>query len=169
LADEQGPAFGSEGFERLFATLDDDYLRVIDYHLREFRFRRGALISADLGRANRWHPLRPPEAGRPASYSFTIPARDEHGFRALSELRGRGINLVANALAQSTDHILSFFNMLRAELGFYIGCLNLHEQLIEKGEPTCSPAPLAAEEDTAFVARGLYDSGASTTVSVVAD
>jgi len=38
----------------------------------------------------------------------------------LSELRGRGINLAASALAQSTDHILSFFNMLRAELGFYV-------------------------------------------------
>jgi DNA mismatch repair ATPase MutS len=94
--------------------------------------------------------------GRRASYSFTIPARDEHGMTSLAELRDRGINLVANALAQSTDHILSFFTMLRAELGFYVGCLNLHEQLVEKGEPTCFPVPVAAEA-VAFAARGLYD------------
>ena len=36
----------------------------------------------------------------------------------------RWINLVANALAQSVDHIKSFFVMLATELGFYIGCLN---------------------------------------------
>ena len=44
-------------------------------------------------------------------------------------MRHRGINLVANALAQSTDHILSFFHLLRTELAFYVGCLNLHDRL----------------------------------------
>ena len=48
------------------------------------------------------------------------------GSKALSELKDRGINLVANALAQSADHIDSFFKMLRIELAFYIGCLNLY-------------------------------------------
>jgi DNA mismatch repair ATPase MutS len=172
LADEHQPAFGSEGFARLFATLqrelDDDYLRVVDYHLRELRFRRGALLSAGLGRGNRGthYVLRKPNEqsllerltpGGSPSYSFTIPARDEHGFQALAELKGRGINLVANAVAQSTDHILSFFSMLRAELGFYVGCLNLYEQLVEKGQPTCFPVPLAAETSAAFTARELYD------------
>jgi hypothetical protein len=42
--------------------------------------------------------------------SFQIADRDENGFRALSGLRSRGINLVANAAAQSADHILSFFD-----------------------------------------------------------
>jgi hypothetical protein len=172
VAGEHGAAFRSDGFTRLFATLereldDDYYLRAVDAHLRELRFRRGALISADLGRGNRGthYVLRKPHErsfleritpGGPASYSFTIPARDEYGHTALAELRGRGINLAANALAQSTDHILSFFGMLRAELGFYVGCLNLHEQLVEKGEPTCFPEPVDAGAD-AFSARGLYD------------
>ena len=49
------------------------------------------------------------------------------------------MNLVANALAQSADHIKSFFTVLRLELGFYVGCLNLHERLDAKGEPTCIP------------------------------
>ena len=63
---------------------------------------------------------------------------------------------MANALAQSTDHILSFFNMLRTELAFYIGCLNLHEQLAEKGEPMSFPVPVASgERKHSF--KGLYD------------
>ena len=172
LADEEGPAFGSAAFVRLFATLerelDDDYLRAVDYHLRELRSRRGALISAELGPGNRGtrYVLRKPNEqslleriapGGPGSYSFTLPARDEHGFRALAELRGKGINLAANAVAQSADHILSFFAMLRAELGFYAGCLNLYEQLVAKGQPTCFPDPLSADGEADFTARGLYD------------
>jgi MutS domain V len=171
LVDEYRPVFSSDGFVRLFETLqrelDDDYLRVVDDHLRELRFRRGALLSAELGRANRGthYVLRKPNEqsllerltpGGPASYGFTLPARDEHGFQALADLRGRGINLVANAVGQSADHILSFFSMLRAELGFYVGCLNLHEQLVAKDQPTCFPTPLPAQEPE-FALDGLYD------------
>jgi hypothetical protein len=76
-----------------------------------------------------------------------IPARDEHGMTTLSEPRGKGINLAASALAQSTDHVLSFFSMLRAELGFYVSCLNLHEHLIERGEPTCFLAAAGRADD----------------------
>ena len=64
----------------------------------------------------------------------------------MSELKDRGINLVANALAQSADHILSFFNMLRTELAFYVGCLNLHEQLAQMGEPISFPLPVTSSE-----------------------
>jgi DNA mismatch repair ATPase MutS len=74
----------------------------------------------------------------------------------LTELEGQGLNLVANALAQSTDHVLSFFRMLRAELAFYLGCLHLQERLAEKGEPVCFPEPLPPGEPV-LTARGLYD------------
>lgn len=77
-----------------------------------------------------------------SSYVYQVADRDESGFRALSELRDRGIGHVATALAQSTDHILSFFSMLRLELGFYVGCLNLRDRLARKGEPICFPEPL---------------------------
>jgi len=71
-------------------------------------------------------------------------------------LRARGVNLAANALAQSADHILNFFSMLRSELAFYVGCLNVHGLLAGKGEPTCFPVPLAGGQ-LALTARGLYD------------
>jgi DNA mismatch repair ATPase MutS len=171
LADEEARKFRSEGFERFFAMiedeLDDEYLQTLQRYLKELKFERGVLISAQLGKGNKGtrHVLRRPRprswveriSGKgPASYAFTIPPRDEHGFQALGELRGKGINLVANALGQSTDHVVSFFRMLRTELAFYLGCLNLHARLTEKDEPTCFPTPMPADT-SALSARGLYD------------
>jgi DNA mismatch repair ATPase MutS len=92
----------------------------------------------------------------PASYTFEIAERDESGARALADLRGRGINAVANALAQSVEHVLSFFHMLQAEVGFYVACLNLYDQLTERGLPVCWPA-VAEPTQTVLTARALYD------------
>ena len=172
IADEHAGEFGSEGFARLFAMLakelDDEYFQAIEDHLKELAFRRGVLISVELGHGNKGvhHVLRrsprPPRwrerlsRRKRSGYSFEIAPRDDNGFAALSELRGKGINLVANALAQSADHILSFLSMLRAELAFYVGCLNLHDRLATRGEPTCFPVPLVRGQ-TAFSAQGLYD------------
>ncbi len=178
VADEQAGAFRSDGFVRFFAMLVkelvDDYFQTVEDHLKELKFRRGVLMSAELGTGNKGtHYLlrRPREqswwqrlsVGDRSGYSFHIADRDESGFRALSELQGRGLNLVANALAQSTDHILSFFSMLRSELAFYVGCLNLHEQLIAQGAPARFPVPLARGEAT-FSAQGLYDAGLTLTL-----
>ena len=155
--DEHAVKFPSEGFTRLFemlaTELEAEYFQIIDAHLKELRFRRGVLISGRLGPGNKGvdYVLRKPEEqgwmqrlpiGNRSGYSFTIADRDESGMRALGELEGRGINLVASAAAQSADHILSFFTMLSAELGFYVGCLNLHERLAEKGHSTSFPVPL---------------------------
>jgi DNA mismatch repair ATPase MutS len=172
IADEQAESFRSDGFTRLFAMLReelaDHYLETVEQHLRALEFKRGVLESAELAKGNkgrryivrkqreqRWTE-RLPFGNRSLSYSFTIPPRDESGFRALEEIRGRGINLVADAVAQSADHIKSFFTMLRLELAFYLGCLNLHERLDEKGEPACFPTPLADGHLT-LAAEGIYD------------
>ena len=77
--------------------------------------------------------------GDVSSYTFFISSRDEGGVRALGELKDEGINLVANSLAQSDEHILNFFTNLRTELAFYLGCLNLHETLTSLKEPVCFP------------------------------
>jgi DNA mismatch repair ATPase MutS len=93
---------------------------------------------------------------QPPILQFSLDPRDEAGIRALNELRDRGIGLVANTLAQSTDHVRSFFNGLRIELAFYVGCVNLHEQITRKGEPTCFPVP-AGGNDRRLSFRGLFD------------
>jgi len=96
-------------------------------------------------------------------YSFELHPRDEAGAQALAALRNRGISLAANALGQSADHVRDFFGMLRGELAFYVGCVNLHEQLVRKGEPTCMPLPAAADERRLSL-RGLYDVGLTLSV-----
>lgn len=172
IAERQASNFRSEGFTRFFGMLQeelaDDYLRTVDYHLRELEFKRGMLESTELAKGfkghryivreqrelswkERWLP-----GNRPPGYTFTIPPRDENGFKALQEIRGRGLNHVANAVAQSADHVNSFFTMLRLELAFYLGCLNLRERLDEKGEPTCFPTPLPPDQMT-FSCEDLYD------------
>jgi MutS domain V len=158
IADEHAGEFTSEGFTRLFAMLTeelgDGYFAAVEDHLKRLRFKDGVLVSAQLGEGNvgigyvlragggqRRGLLRHlPAKGKPG-FTLTIPDRDEGGARTLSQLRDRGLNLAANALAQSVDHILGFFNMLRRELGFYVGCLNLHAQLTGKGQPVCFPVP----------------------------
>jgi hypothetical protein len=112
------------------------------------------LFFPSTGKAQDWinYLLRP----KSQSYCIYIHPRDESGWNALSDLRDRGLNIVGNALAQSTDHILSFFKMLRTELAFYVGCLNLRDHLAQKGEPVCFPAPFnATERKHSF--QGLYD------------
>ena len=172
IADEHAEGFRSEGFTRFFAMLSeelsDDYLQTVEDHLRELEFKRGVLESAELAKGNkgrRYTVHRTPEqrwterlpfANRPPGYSFTIPPRDDSGFAALEDIRGKGINLVANAVAQSADHIKSFFAMLRLELAFYLGCVNLHARLREKGEPICFPIPLA-DGGLTLTAQGIYD------------
>lgn len=175
IADEQLEHFRSEGFTRLFGTLReelaDEYLETVERHLHDLEFRRGLLESAQLGkgdkgehyivheapRERRWKERLPLLSSRQTEqYSFELHPRDEAGARALAEIRGRGINQIADAVARSADHVQSFFSTLRLELAFYLGCLNLRARLDQKGEPVCYPAPAPIGE-LALTADGIYD------------
>jgi MutS-like protein len=173
IADNHAGTFRSDGLRVLFATLqrelDDDYFEQISHHLKQLRFRAGVLISAELDRDNSGinFVLRAPGdtrrrwterlgLGERTSYSFTIPPRDEAGGQILSDLASRGVNLVANAAAQSADHIGSYFTMLRAELGFYVACLNLADRLAAKDVPTSVPDPMPPSP-AAFSCTDLRD------------
>jgi DNA mismatch repair ATPase MutS len=172
IADEHADSFQSEGFTALFAMLrkelGDEYFATIQTHLKQLKFRDGVLISAELGKGNKGtnYVLRKPLRKEswidwifgevPRSYSFHLHPRDESGARALSQLNDRGVDLVANALAQSNDHILSFFTLLRTELAFYVGCLNLDDKLGRKGGQRSFPVPVPSG-DRRHSCRGLYD------------
>ena len=158
LAAEHSGKFDSTGFRAFFAMLKselaDDYFAEVKAHLKELKFGNGVLMSAELGEGNQgakyvlrqlmdkkpWW-FRRVFPGKRAGYTFSIDPRDDAGARALGELQDRGLNLAANALAQSADHILSFFVMLRIELAFYLGCANFHRQLERKNIGTCLPVP----------------------------
>ena len=159
VADEHADQFESEGFTAFFALLKgelaDEYLTIVKGHLKALRFREGVLLSAELGNGNEGinyvlRKSRDKKAGwiqrvlarRPPAYTYRLDPRDEAGARALSDLRDRGISLVANAAAQSAEHVLSFLVMLRTELAFYLGCVTLYRQLAQKGVPVCFPNPM---------------------------
>jgi len=175
IADNHAGEFSSDGMRTLFATLhrelDDEYFEEIGHHLKQLRFRAGVLISAGLARDNSGigFVLRAPgEGGRRwterlgigprTSYSFSLEPRDEAGAQIVADLTSRGINLVANATAQSADHISSYFTMLRAELGFYVGCLNLADRLAVKQVPAAVPEPVSPSSVT-FSCADLRDAG----------
>ncbi len=180
MAVEQGGGFRSDGFQRLFTMfekeLGDEYVKLVESHLERLAFRKDMLMSAELGQGNRGvnYILRKSpqtksswtervqswleQVGRRnrSSFVFEIADRDEGGFRALSDLRNQGIAHVAGALAQSTDHLLGFFRMLRAELGFYVGCLNLRDRLVRQGGVSCFPEPVL-DGSAQLAGKGLYD------------
>ncbi len=173
IAENETSKFDSDGFTVLFATLKkelaDDYLKVIEGYLQELKFRNGMLFSAELGEWNestgfvlrRYQGKNPSWLQRlfgkkPIGYTFELDERDEAGARILSEMRHQAINRVAVALAESAGHIVGFFEMLRTELAFYVGSLNLHSRLSGKGEPVCFPVPSPSGSHSLSF-RGLYD------------
>ena len=162
--------FASTGFASLVRTLNvevgDDFLEYAGNHLHELKFGGGALVGADLGvgcKGRNYRALKPGRKGmaerlreRKNSLTVQIPDGDEAGSRALEELRDRGINRVADSLARSRDHVLGFLGVMRFELAFYIGCINLHERLAGIGMGLCLPLP-ARPEERAHRGKGLYD------------
>lgn len=173
FAQEQLSKFESEAFCSLFAMiakeLDDEYLGTIRNYLSDLKFRRGVLFTAELGEWNEStnYVLRLVRGKDPnwfqrlfrrkgPGYTFQLHERDEAGARILGDMRHRAISRVAIALAQSTDHVLNFFLMLRRELAFYVACLNLHDRLAAKQEPMCFPVP-EPTGSRRHSSSGLYD------------
>jgi DNA mismatch repair ATPase MutS len=173
IADAHSQRFESKGLTALLAMLrrefSDEYFGSIQAHLNKLKFRDGTFISAALGHGSEGvnYALHQPRnddrswferifSKAPPGFTFYIHERDEAGARAVGELRDRGINLVANALAQSTEHIYGFFEILRAELAFYVACLNVHDRLTSLNMPTCLPQPEPLAVRTHHF-TGLYD------------
>ncbi len=173
IAQAHAAEYQADGLCNLFAMLqrefDDAYLARVRAHLDEMELRHGALMSAQLGPngESRDYVLRRPRDSHwwqrllgvghiSSKYTVRIAPRDMAGGRALGEMRDRGIEKAANALAQSTEHIVGFFEMLRAELAFYVGCANLYERLAGKHVPTCFPTPRSMDAD-GMEAKSLRD------------
>jgi DNA mismatch repair ATPase MutS len=149
--------------------LDDAYLATVARHTQALRFAKGVLLRAQLGNGNegtQYILCKPndPErswikrvfASKSPIYSFSLHPRDDHGAQVLGELRDRGLARAANSVAQAAEHIESFFKVLRWELAFYMGCLNLYEQLEQLDEPVTFPQVAPAEERR-FSCTSLYD------------
>lgn len=154
------------------SDLDDAYLAGLDSCVQGLhRLSETQSISARLGPGNQGTELelRVPSAtrvgwaerlglGERSQYSFQIAPRDDAGLQALADLVDRGINSGVEAVAQAADHVLDFFSVLRFEVGFYLGCRNLHRALSDAGTSLCWPEPLSSEEP-GLRCRALVDAG----------
>ena len=125
------------------------------------------LLGVELGHGNKGSNsrlLRPRERrllGRifdRSGYTFTIPERDHYGLKALGEMDDRAVKLVADVLA-----LLSFFVMIRVEVGFDVACVDLSERLADKWAITTFPLATARRE-VELSARVLYDVSLARTV-----
>jgi hypothetical protein len=164
--------FVSQGFRQFFNTLerdlDDTYLEAAGTDLNNLTFRKGILLSAQVGDGGKGMGtmLRKPQPRdlswvqavlTPGAHSYTLQLapRDDAGAQAFSELQNRGLSLISDAVYQSAQHVLNFLKTLRAELAFYIGCINLKEQLARIGEAVAFPE--ASEYQCSFRCRNLRD------------
>ncbi len=162
-AAECSPRFTSEAFGRLFGMLarelEDSYFDEIKGALDELERRDGTLISAKLGSFLQGvdYTLRSKESGFIRRWitvkSYTVGSRDDLGDADLGKRKERALNEVTNALAQSAEHVISFFDMLRYELAFYVGCINLSRKLDSYGMYCCIPE--ASRNTRGW--DGLYD------------
>lgn len=167
VADSKLSGFQSEGFRSLLTMfqreLDDDYFAEIRAHLNDLKEYDGMLVSSTLGnylqgvgyvlrrkdRKGFWWRWR-------FAPSFTISPRDDAGAADIEKRCDRAINEATNALAQAAEHIEGFFDMLRGELAFYVGCLNLADSLRALGMPICIPKLFPSDsKDRSW--QGLYD------------
>jgi len=151
IAQDNAQKFHSAGFTRLFNMLQDelseDYLNQVSKVLEDLRFDDGMLISAELGNYNQGvnYVLRKPKEGLKYKIKwqyapkFCIHPRDENGGIDFTRRQERAMNLAANALAQSADHVVNFFHMLRDEIAFYVGAINLYEKLKSFGLDVAFP------------------------------
>ncbi len=166
-ADRNLSNFQSEGFRNLFTMfqreLDDEYFAEIHDLLEELKNPDTVLISATFGsylQGIHYVLRRKTQKGFRRKWlftpSFTIPPRDDSGAEDLCKRRDRAINEATNALAQAAEHLEAFFDLLRGELAFYVGCLNLSDRLQALGMPVCLPNLRPSEEsDRSW--RSLYD------------
>ena len=93
---------------------------------------------------------------------YRIRGDDHSAQEDLTQRQHRAINELTNALAQAAEHLLAYFTMLRAELAFYTGCLNLRDALSERGMAVCIPdiLPPGTRKRSA---KGLYDGSVALT------
>lgn len=167
VADNCMDHFHSEGFRNLLIMLqhelDDDYFELAKSQIDDLKHSDGTLISSEMGNYLQGinYVLRKREKkGFWSKWlfapSYTIAPRDDSGAKDIEKRRERAINEATNALAQATEHLEGFFTMLRRELAFYIGCINLAEKINKTGMPICIPT-IGDEDIRDRISRELYD------------
>jgi len=187
LADAHAHAIGPDGLgaflERVRTTVDDGLLDEMARHVQGLRFRAGVRVSARLGAGNAGadYRLEPPDTRRtplraslaawwsvfarrdPVVLTYRVPHHFDAGMRALADLRSRGLERTARAVAEACDDLLWLFRQLHGELAFYVGCVNLAEAFDALAVPRCEPVPHPSTTNVRR-ARGLVDPSLALTL-----
>ncbi|MEU6558559.1 MutS-related protein [Nocardia nova] len=165
-------SFTSEGFtglqDRLAATFGDHYLAEVERHLEFLRYEHGFDISADFGPGGGIaHPVlhEPPKPARRRQNLFgnrerhvvEIADTDESAKTFVWRLVGESLDRVADVVTRTADVLADFFQTLRTELAFLIGCVNLAERLRGDGYAVCFPRPVPRDQGASFSCRSLRD------------
>ena len=150
LAEADSSLFRSAAFTGLFRTLkeelSDDYLNTVKNELNGLNITDGIFISASLGSYLQgvnyvMHRREKKLFGldRLKGQTYKLDENDDATGRDMPGRQDRAINEATNALAQAAEHLASFFDVLRSELSFYVGCLNFMDMMKGYGMPTCIP------------------------------
>jgi hypothetical protein len=139
---EHASAFTSPGFTGFFelvqTQLDDAWLAEADDHVRRLRTRT-LHVSAHLGPGNRGTDYvlhRRPNVVRSWRGRLGLEERrstvevllsDQNAMNMIAELRALAIAPTAGAVHEAAQQVLAFFKVLRGELAFLVGCVNLRE------------------------------------------
>ncbi len=162
---EQAGNFHSTGFQSLFSMIknefNDDYLNMVKIHLNNLSFKNGVYVSTALGTGNEGIDYMLHKNNRKHGlhdilnkhYVFTLPDRDISGAQELNDIKKRGILRISEVMKEATNNVINFFESLKNELAFYIGCLNIYDKIREKNYNACFP--VISENTLLF--SGLYD------------
>lgn len=170
-ADKHLTEFTSKGFseflELIRDELTDEYFAEVHDYLNALKNNDGIYIGAKFGSSLQgvgYRLVRQEKGKRKRIFSRTLsyaPAgEDRVGLKELSRRYDYAINDVANALAQAAEHLDRFFVMLRNELAFFVGCLNLADTLKSIGIEYCIPEVLPSNSFSRRYEE-LYDVGLS--------
>ena len=165
MAEAYEDRFRSRGFRALFRMLreelTDDYLEEVKRQVAELHYPDSFLVSARLGNCLQGvdyvllKKSRKQTLELAVAPSYLPDEKDEPG-KDIAARQARAVNGVTNALAQSAVYLYDFFDRLRSELAFYIGCLILIEGMDSKQMPMCFPTVKTADsEERAW--ENLYD------------
>ena len=154
--------------DRLASDIDDAFLASARAQLA--RLGDLALVAtAGLGAGNRaaGFVLRRPgdarsrlldrvrrDGGR--GLAVDVALHDQNAMNALAELRAQAVAPVAAVVAESASHLLAFFERLRDETAFLVGCVKLDAALGRAGVARVMPEPLDPI-DHGLRAEGIVD------------
>ena len=150
IADKNIKKFNSQGFLQLLKMVQenfpDSYISQVQRTLADMNEGEGTLISAKFGsflqgtsytyRKNKNEKLNPKMKFAP---SYTLPEMDSVSAEDLCYRCDKAKNETADILAKTAENFQNFFNTLKNELAFYVGCINLYEKINSINMPLCQP------------------------------